>query len=200
MTTVAVSARRDERSRPRTWAILQLASAPSQPTVSTDLPTLLAPLVDGVVTVTSTERVGVAPDRPRAGAHAVKAGLTEVPEDVERVVVLDGSDLDAGTAPVLALLEELDRVSDAHDAVVSASPVTDALKRVEGGAIVGGVARADLHLPRPPLVVRRAALADALAASADRAERDVASVLIDAGRVVRVVRDDGATFTVGAGR
>jgi len=209
VTTAPVSVRRSAHPSVRTWAILLLAPGPAPADDAgagrAERREALAALVDGVVTVPApqdTEHRGTTPGRPGSLAlDGVATGLPSVPEDVELVVLLDEWVLDTlGIEPIRAMLEAMDRLDAARDVILRATPVTDALKRVEDGEIVGGVERAGLHLPQPPYVVRREALATALAGPAARTAPDAATLLLDAGLLVRVLRDDGATFTVGAGR
>ena len=124
------------------------------------------------------------------------AGLSSVPTDAERIAYLDSRALGSlGIEPVVEMMSWLD---DDHAAVVRAVPVTDALKRVEDGTVVGGVERAGLYVPQPPHVYRRDALDRALlrTSAASAAVTDPAGLLVATGHAVRVVRDAGPPFTL----
>ena len=156
----------------------------------------LSGFLDGLVAVPSA---AAAPARARLGGilGALVDGLSSVPRDVDRIALLDDRALDSlGVEPVLEMLSWLD---DDHAAVVRAAPVTDALKRVEGDAVVGGVERAGLYVPQPPHIIRRRELEAALGATdLARVAADPAGLLVAAGHAVRVVRDAGPPFTLTA--
>lgn len=185
-----------------TWGVLRL-SAPGADRLAQHRRALSA-FLDGLVAVPAAVRAAAAP--PAAGARAglqgtlatLVTGLSSVPHGVERIAFLDERVLDSlGVEPVLDMISWLD---DDHAAVVRAVPVTDALKRVEAGRVVGGVDRAGLYLPQPPHIIRREALDAALGRSAAPLSTDPAGLLVAAGHAVRIVRDAGPPFTLVAAR
>jgi 2-C-methyl-D-erythritol 4-phosphate cytidylyltransferase/2-C-methyl-D-erythritol 2,4-cyclodiphosphate synthase len=109
------------------------------------------------------------------------AGLRQVPEDAEIVVFVD----DATPAGDLAALRA--GLTDGVAAAVRGTPVTDALKRVDGDRIVAGVDRTDLLTLAPPYVLRRAAVTQALGAPPDPRCQDPVDLLLAAGHRVRVL-------------
>lgn len=146
------------------------------------------------------------------GLVAVAAGATPgevlalLPPSVTRIVELDphiATDPDGGER-VATLLAAAD---GAHAAIVSALPLADALKRVDGDVVVEGLVRDGLLTPVRPSVIDRAALADALASAlaggGDTGTEDAVALLLAAGLQVRVVPVDGEPTTVrtrGSGR
>jgi len=128
--------------------------------------------------------------------------LASLPEHVATVVELDASD--AATGEPGALIARLVAALDTeHAAVVAAYPLADALKKVEGDVVVGGVERDGLLAPCLPHVYRRdtvAAVLAAAAAAADAptaaAEEAVVGLLLDAGHAVRVVPSEGEPVTL----
>ena len=181
----------------KTWGVLTL-SAPGAARLAQHRRTLSACL-DGLVAVpTAVRGVGAAPLRFAGILGALVDGLSSVPNDAERIALLDERALDSlGVEPVLDMISWLD---DDHAAVVRAAPVTDALKRVAGDAVVGGVERAGLYVPQPPHIIRRDALEAALRGSTAlaRVTADPAGLLVAAGHAIRVVRDAGPPFTLTA--
>ncbi len=180
-----------------TWGVLTL-TAPGASRLAQHRRALSACL-DGLVAVPAGVR-GPAPVPLRFGGilGALVTGLTSVPRHVERIALLDERALDSlGVEPVLEMISWLD---DDHAAVVRAVPVTDALKRVRDGAVVGGIDRAGLYVPQPPHIIRREALDAALDGTADllRVAADPAGLLVAAGHAIRVVRDAGPPFTLTA--
>jgi hypothetical protein len=143
--------------------------------------------------------VAVAAETPVRGVLAV------LPTAVTRIVELDpatATDPEAG-ALVAVLLAAVDGV---HPAVVSARPLADALKRVEGSGarelVVGGLDRDGIVTPELPYVLDRALLEDAVAgdaASAAGTARDAAALLLAAGHPILVVPIGGEPMTVREG-
>jgi hypothetical protein len=88
--------------------------------------------------------------------------------------------------PSAAALRAMCDLLPGHDAVVVASPVSDAVKRVAGGMVVAGVDRAGLCRPGPPLVVRAAAARDRVV-PALAAGHDVVAALATSGCAVTVM-------------
>lgn len=184
-----------------TWGVLSL-SAPGAARLAQHRRALSACL-DGLVAVPAAV-LGVASPSAASSLRfggilgALVTGLSSVPRDVERIALLDERALDSlGVEPVLEMISWLD---DDHAAVVRAAPVTDALKRVEAGAVLGGVERAGLYVPQPPHIIRREALDSALDGRVDlaRVAADPAGLLVAAGHAIRVVRDAGPPFTLTA--
>jgi hypothetical protein len=186
-----------------TWGVLRL-SAPGAARLAQHRRTLSA-FLDGLVAVPAPVRVHAPVRAPGLRAHgfegtlgALVAGLSSVPRGVERIAFLDERVLDSlGVEPVIDMISWLD---EDHAAVVRAVPVTDALKRVEDGTVMGGVERAGLFLPQPPHIIRREALDSALGGATVPASADPAGLLVAAGHAVRVVRDAGPPFTLTAAR
>lgn len=111
---------------------------------------------DGVVTVS--------PEQAPTRLAGLLAGLAEVPADVGVVALVDAADAGADVPDDLRrLAATLDRTQ--AGAVVRVHPVVDALKRVAGDRVVGGVDRSGLRAPATPQLLRRAALEGALAAA-----------------------------------
>ncbi len=155
---------------------------------------LLADHLDGVVEVTS--RASRASLLRSSVVVELAAGLSSVPNDVERIAYLDAGVLDSlGIEPVLQMISWLD---EDHAAVVRAVPVTDALKTVRDGHITGSVDRTGLYAPQPPHIVRRDALDAALGRDATLAPAadDLAGLLMGAGHAVRVVWDGAQPVTL----
>jgi hypothetical protein len=158
---------------------------------------LLADHLDGVVSVASSGPRGSAGRRTSGGLARLLEGLSSVPPDVGRIAYVDDEVLGAlGIEPILEMISWLD---EDHAAVVRASPLTDALKLVDGDRIVRSVDRTGLFVPQLPHIIRRDALDAALAAATGgrRAHLDdPAGLLVAAGHAVRVVRDVGPPLTL----
>lgn len=179
-----------------TWAIVSSTS----PSGAARFQGVLSDHVDGVLELSHDDRPDAAEslmvNRPLA---ALRTALREVPASVERLAYLDDEVLDSlGVEPVLEMLSWLD---DDHAAVVRAAPVTDALKRVHEGMIVEPVDRAGLYVPQPPVIVRRAALRDALGDERVAVGVDTARLLLTAGHRIRVCRsgDVGSMTSLAGG-
>lgn len=169
----------------RTWGVLSATADDAR--VVARFRGMLTEHLDGVVEV---------PSRPKQTSligstilRQLVAGMSSVPQDVERIAYVDADVLDTlGIGPVLQMISWLD---DDHAAVVRAVPVTDALKTVDGTRLVGSVDRRGLYAPQPPHIVRRDALDAALLADVPVGGRpdDLAGLLVGAGHAVRVVWD-----------
>jgi len=172
-----------------TWGVLRLPDG----TVSGGLATgegavgaAVAAHLDGVVAISH--------DVPLLTA------LTSLPEHVATVVELDAGDAVTGEpGPLIAAL--VAALDAEHAAVVAARPMADALKRVEGDVVIGGLDRDGLLSPCLPHVYRRSALAAVLAAAGTGAGQVVSGhaaigLLLDAGHAVRVVPHGGEPVTV----
>jgi hypothetical protein len=112
--------------------------------------------------------------------RTLAAGLRALPASAD-VVVWFG-DTTPRAATVTALAGEL----GSRDAVVTGTPVSDAVKRVRDGLIVGGVERDGLCRPAPPLAVAGSGPLGCLLVALD-AGHDPAAALAIAGCTVHVV-------------
>ena len=164
---------------------------------------MLADHLDGVVSVARTSLSLQLATGTGSGSTLDRLiqGLSSVPRDVERIAYVDDDVLNAlGIEPILEMISWLD---DDHAAVVRATPLTDALKLVDGRRIMRSVDREGLFVPQPPHIIRRDALDAALVgnrrAGAIRLH-DPAGLLVAAGHAVRVVRDVGPPVTLAAAR
>jgi 2-C-methyl-D-erythritol 4-phosphate cytidylyltransferase/2-C-methyl-D-erythritol 2,4-cyclodiphosphate synthase len=114
---------------------------------------------------------------------SVRAGLEALAADPPDIVLIhDGARpcVPRGTIP--ALLAALDR----HPGAIPALPVTDTLKRAEGGRILGTVPRAGLYRAQTPQAFRFAAILAAHRAATAEATDD-AALLEAAGMTVVLV-------------
>lgn len=112
------------------------------------------------------------------------AGLREVPDDVALVALIEVDGIAADGPELVAKMRA--RLTDDTAAVVRGAPVTDALKRVNGAAVLEGVSRTGLFVPQTPQLLRREALDAALARGAGAAT-DPATLLLSAGFAVDVL-------------
>lgn len=177
----------------RTWGVLS-STAAEAPAVAR-YSDLLADYLDGVVRLPPGQ-TGWRTASADGVLGRLIAGLSSVPNGVERIAYLDVGILNAlGIEPVLEMISWLD---EEHAAVVRAAPVTDALKTVRGRTIAGSVERQGLFAPEPPHIIRR----DVLDAAISRLGRgrsaleDPTRLLISAGYAVRLVPDVGAPVTL----
>jgi len=138
-------------------------------------------------------------------ARAVAA----LPEEVEVVVELDAASLEAWDPRLLAdLLGALGALgattaADAggRAAVTASAPMADALKRVDGERVVGGLARDGLHVPRLPRAYRRRALAQvsaSWAAQDPHTDGALLDALRAAGAGVAMLLTDGTVVELDA--
>jgi 2-C-methyl-D-erythritol 4-phosphate cytidylyltransferase len=126
-------------------------------------------------------------------SDSVRAGLAALPATVEIVIVHDAARPLASRALFDAVITA---VRDGADSAVPALPVADTLKRVDGGRVLGTVARDDLFAVQTPQAFRADVL-HAAHASADTATDDAALVEHRGGCVV-VVPGDVANFKITA--
>jgi 2-C-methyl-D-erythritol 4-phosphate cytidylyltransferase len=135
-------------------------------------------------------------------ARAVAA----LPEEVEVVVELDAASLEAWDPRLLAdLLGALGATTAAdaggRAAVTASAPMADALKRVDGERVVGGLARDGLHVPRLPRAYRRRALAQvsaSWAAQDPHTDGALLDALRAAGAGVAMLLTDGTVVELDA--
>jgi len=117
---------------------------------------------------------------PATAAGAFAAAIRAAPAAADAVAWFDGA------LPTSRVIERLAAGLGTRDAVVVASPISDAVKQVRGGLVVGGVRRDGLCRPTVPVLVRasvaRERLLPALAAA-----HDVFDALAVAGCAVTVV-------------
>ena len=119
-------------------------------------------------------------------SESVRAALAEVPEEATVVLVHDAA------RPLVtdALIERLvTALADGWDGVVPALPVSDAVKRVEGEAVVESVDRNGLVTVQTPQAFVASVLRQALEGDVSNAP-DCASLVGARGGRVRVVEGD----------
>jgi len=119
-------------------------------------------------------------------SESVRAALAEVPEEATVVLVHDAA------RPLVtdALIERLvTALADGWDGVVPALPVSDAVKRVEGEAVVESVDRDGLVTVQTPQAFVASVLRQALEGDVSNAP-DCASLVGARGGRVRVVEGD----------
>lgn len=119
-------------------------------------------------------------------SESVRAALAEVPEEATVVLVHDA-------ARPLVTEEVIERVitglGDGWDGAVPAIPIADAVKRVEGDAVVETLDREGLVTAQTPQAFVASALRQALAGDVSEAA-DCASLVEARGGRVRVVQGD----------
>jgi 2-C-methyl-D-erythritol 4-phosphate cytidylyltransferase len=116
-------------------------------------------------------------------AESVRAGLAEVPDDADVVLVHDAA------RPLVTdeLVERLIRaLGEGFDGAVPGLPVVDTVKRVRGGVVAETLPRAELVAVQTP----QAFVAPVLRAAAAGEGTDCASLVEAAGGRVRVVAGD----------
>ncbi len=116
---------------------------------------------------------------------SVRAGLVEVPEEAEIVVVHDAA---RPLAPLALFTAVIDAVRAGADGAVPALPVSDTVKRVQDGRVVATLDRAGLVVVQTPQAFRAEALRAALAGGAEAT--DEAALVEAAGGKVVVVPGD----------
>jgi len=175
------------------------------------------------VSATTAVTWGLLVDAAPAAAYAVPEGLdglvlvdgevvtlaravAALPEPVTAVVELDTASLEAWDprqlADLLGALTASDELTastrtDApvRVAVTASSPMADALKRVEGERVLGGLARDGLHVPRLPCAYRRDALVEVAASGAGtHTDGALLVALRTAGGGVAMLLTDGSVL------
>jgi 2-C-methyl-D-erythritol 4-phosphate cytidylyltransferase len=127
-------------------------------------------------------------------SESVAAGLAAVPDDADLLVVHDAARPFASADLVSRVLEAL---GDA-DAAIPGVPVTDTVKRVDGGLVTETLDRERLVAVQTPQAFRAGALRDAYArAAGDLAgATDCASLVARAGGRVAVVAGEPANMKI----
>ena len=120
-------------------------------------------------------------------ADSVRAGLAELPDDADVVLVHDAARPLVSDEVVERVLRPL---ADAYDGAVPALPVADTVKRVAGGAVVETLDRTELVAVQTPQAFPVATLRRALAGDESAGATDCSSAVERAGGRVRVVEGD----------
>ena len=157
--------------------------------------TTLLPVGDADAIAAALEGLAVLPAAPGGATReaSVKAGLQALaPHAPEIVLVHDAARPFVPAATIPALLAAL----RSHDGAIPAVPVSDTLKRVQSGRIVGAVARDGLFRAQTPQAFRYHLLR-ALHATGESGATDDASLLEAAGHPVAIVpgNDDNIKLT-----
>jgi 2-C-methyl-D-erythritol 4-phosphate cytidylyltransferase len=118
-------------------------------------------------------------------ARSVRAGLAALPRDVHLVLVHDAARPFVSRSTIDAVLGRV----RAGVGAIAALPVSDTLKEVEDGRIVGTVARDRLWRAQTPQGFPRHMLESAYARLGDRVPTDDAALCEAAGFPVEVVLD-----------
>src|SRR4051794_1373208 len=111
-----------------------------------DLTVLLSPY-DVIVTAGGNER-----------QESVRLGLAALPADVEHVLVHDAA---RALAPTTVFDAVITALRAGADAVIPVLPLTDTVKRVADGHVLGTVDRSELYAVQTPQGFSRSVLADA---------------------------------------
>lgn len=121
-----------------------------------------------------------------ARAESVRIGVAEVPEDTAVVLVHDAARPLVSDEVIQRVLGPL---GEGWDGAVPAIPLTDTIKRVEGGAVVETLDRSQLVGAQTPQAFVAGVLRTAVAGDVSSAT-DCASLVEAAGGRVRVVEGD----------
>lgn len=147
---------------PAVWGVVRVPSAGAVPT---DAPRGLAGLlvvVDAGSRPAVGGRVTIVPiDASATTAQAFAAAIRAAPASAGAVAWFDA------TLPPPGTIAHLVARLGTRDAVVVATPVSDAVKQVRDGLIVGGVARDGLCRPAAPVLVRARAARERLLPALD---------------------------------
>jgi 2-C-methyl-D-erythritol 4-phosphate cytidylyltransferase len=124
-------------------------------------------------------------------SDSVRAGVAEVPDEAAAILVHDAA------RPLLAddvVGRLLGALGEGFDGAVPALPLTDTVKRVEGGLVLETLDRSELVAVQTP----QAFVAPVLRAcvESDRSGTDCASLVEQAGGRVRIVAGDERLLTV----
>ena len=153
---------------------------------------------DGVVLVVGAEHVDdpepladLVVEGGERRSDSVRRGLEAVPDDCDIVVVHDG-------ARPLASSELFESVIEAvlagADAAIPGVPVTDTIKRIEDGCVVGTLERDDLVAVQTPQAFRAEVLRRAHEGSPDAT--DDAALVESVGGTVMVVEGDPTNLKI----
>jgi 2-C-methyl-D-erythritol 4-phosphate cytidylyltransferase/2-C-methyl-D-erythritol 2,4-cyclodiphosphate synthase len=123
---------------------------------------------------------------------SVAAGLEAVWPDVSLVLVHDAA---RALTPPEVFERVIGALREGAPAVIPAIDVIDTLKRVEGGAVIEAVDRAELRAAQTPQGFSRAVL-DAAYRAAARDFTDDAALVAEAGHPVTVVAGDALAFKI----
>ncbi|MDP8978654.1 MAG: 2-C-methyl-D-erythritol 4-phosphate cytidylyltransferase [Actinomycetota bacterium] len=169
-----------------TWAVVSTDAV--NPEVA-DWCRVLRERLHGVVVVSAHgSPVGPLPvaREPGGPLDRLLAGLRVVPDHCDTVVFVDDAALEAVSSDIV--VEMVGSLGADDSAVARAIPVTDALKRVDGQRVLGGVGREGLMVLQTPHVLRREALDDALLAVPDPGPTDLIGLLMRTDLRVRTFR------------
>ena len=119
--------------------------------------------------------------------ESVRAALAEIPDDALVVIVHDAARPLVDDAVIERVLGPL---SEGYDGVVPGLPVTDTIKRVEGGVVAETVDRSSLVTVQTPQAFTATALRAAYREASPAEATDCASLVEGAGGRVRVVAGD----------
>jgi 2-C-methyl-D-erythritol 4-phosphate cytidylyltransferase len=102
------------------------------------------------------------------------------------VVFIDEPLPDAATVNVIeSMLDEF----GAECGLVRSVPATEAVKRLEGGVVAEGIDRSSLFSPRPPEIIRRACLDNAVMALTDEQWVSPSALVLGHGGKIRTFDD-----------
>ena len=120
---------------------------------------------------------------------SVRAGLAEVPDDAEIVLVHDAA---RPVLPAEVVLRLLDALAEGFDGAVPVLPAADTVKRVQDGVVVETLLRDELAVVQTP----QAFVAAVLRAAADGEGSDCASLVEARGGRVKAVAGDARLLKV----
>jgi 2-C-methyl-D-erythritol 4-phosphate cytidylyltransferase len=120
---------------------------------------------------------------------SVRAGLAEVPDDAEIVLVHDAA---RPVLPAEVVLRLLDALAEGFDGAVPVLPAADTVKRVQDGVVVETLIRDELAVVQTP----QAFVAAVLRAAADGEGSDCASLVEARGGRVKAVAGDARLLKV----
>ena len=118
-------------------------------------------------------------------ADSVRAGVAEVPDDAAVILVHDAA---RPLLPPDVIPRLVAALAEGFDGAVPGVPVSDTVKRVDGGVVAGTLDRSGLVAVQTPQAFTAAALRAALARSGDAT--DCASLVEAGGGRIRVVDGD----------
>ena len=138
--------------------------------------------VSGQTVVFFPPEVAMGSEGLMIGTRAVKEALERLPPTVQ-VVAFVGSSSPPAKEELDAMAADME---GGWDAVVSARPVSEAVKVVEGDWVEGSLDRSGLVSITPPVLVDRGMLSGILLAPATQAWIDPIEEVIDGGGKVRL--------------